>query len=523
MVVKNLESVNARSTGVEAKPFRFPEGVTRRDRQLCFRWSADYDALNALIGLPSCSSKKMERVMASIVVDVILAGPFQRTSYSRSHDFYVVPARYRATDYGYDTVVGAVDRLVMTGLLIEHFKATSRITGTGWQSSFIGSPVLYRVREIPTAAVRRPGDVIKMKDAKSGKLIAYQETRRTVADRKVTEAVNARIRNAEIVLDAPTIAEQNAHVIRFKTDDDHGEHSVYPEMTELYRVYNGGWTLGGRYYGGWWQSVRAADRKHFIIDGERTVEEDYEQLHPRLLYAHAGEVLVGDAYTIDGWDRKLCKRAFNVLLNAGNFFEAKASISGYAGDEASALKLIEAIKRRHFRVRKFFHSGIGIRLQNLDSEMAKIVLTEMTVRHGITVLPVHDSFIVPASARERLVRVMKEAFDRVTEAQRKVGKDDDGEADSDEDAAYPVLVNRSQTVEGKSIESSYRGVGGGGPPEALSSDGDGSISSLPSGSVAVTVRDSVVDFSRPDPSIPSVVPPLVKRVIRQPNFMKQRP
>jgi hypothetical protein len=361
----------------------------------------------------------MERVMASIIVDVVLAGPFQRTSYSRSHDFYSVPARYRKTDYGYDTVVGAVDRLVAAELLIEHRKAESSIVGSGWQSSFIGSPALYRIREIPTAA-RHRGEVIKLKDAKTGKLIDYRETRRTVADRKVTDGINARIRKATIVLNAPTIVEQNARVIRFKTDDDHGAHAVYPEMIELYRVYNGAWNLGGRYYGGWWQAVRAADRKYFVIDGELTVEEDYEQLHPRLLYAHAGEILVDDAYTIDGWDRKLCKRAFNILINASNFHEAKASITGHAGDEAIALKLIEAIKRRHFRVRKFFHSGIGLRLQNLDAEMAKIVLTELALLRGITVLPVHDSFIVPMSAHEHLLRVMKEAFDRVTEAQRKV-------------------------------------------------------------------------------------------------------
>lgn len=418
MVAVNPESVNVRNASLEAKPFQFPEGVTRRDRPLGFQWSADYDTLNALIGLPPCSSKKMERVMASIVVDVMLAGPFQRTSYSRSHEFYAVPARYRATDYGYHTVIGAVDRLVTAGLLIEHVKASSGRIGTGWQSSFIGSPTLYRIHDIPTAA-RRPGEVIKLKDAKTGRLVDYRETRRTAADRKVTAGVNAHIRNAAIVLDAPTIAEQNDRLIRFKIDDDHGAHAVYPEMTELYRVYNGGWNLGGRYYGGWWQSVRAADRKYFVIDGEKAVEEDYEQLHPRLLYAHAGEVLVGDAYTIDGWDRKLCKRAFNILLNASNFHEAKASVAKHAGDESTALKLIEAIKHRHFRVRKFFHSGIGIRLQNIDSEMAKIVLTELTLRHGITVLPIHDSFIVPMSAREHLVRVMREAFDKVTEAQRK--------------------------------------------------------------------------------------------------------
>lgn len=163
------ESVNSRPTKPEAKSFRLPEGVNRRDRPLGYHWSADYDTLNTLIGLPPCASKKMERVMASIVVDVMLAGPFQRTSYSRSHDFYAASARYRGTDYGYDTVVGAIDRLVAAELLIEHRKAESSSIGSGWQSSFIGSRDLYRVRDIPTV-VRRRGEVIRLKEAKTGKL-----------------------------------------------------------------------------------------------------------------------------------------------------------------------------------------------------------------------------------------------------------------------------------------------------------------------------------------------------------------
>lgn len=419
MLATNPESVNARFTSPEAQPFRFPEGVRRRDRPLGFRWSADYDALNAVLGLPPCPSKKMERVMASIIVDVMTAGPFQRTSYSRSRDFYVVPERYRAIDYGYDTVVGAVDRLVAAGFLIEHYKAPQTTIASGWQSSFLGAPVLYRLDKVPTAK-RRSGELIKMKD-KDGKLIDYQETRRTMSDRKMLEAVNARIRSSKIELAAPTIESQDEHVIRFKVDEKHRAHAVYPDKIELYRVYNGGWSLGGRFYGGWWQGVRHDDRKFFVIDGEQTHEEDYEQLHPKLLYAHAGETLVGDAYTIQGWDRKLCKKAFNTLLNTKNFYEAKASIAKHFGNETSSLKLIEAIKRRHHRVRKFFHSGIGIRLQNLDSEMAKIVMTEITLKHGVTVLPVHDSFIVPESAKGMLVRVMKEAFDRVTEARRPCG------------------------------------------------------------------------------------------------------
>jgi hypothetical protein len=146
MVASRLSRVNARSARPKPKAVKFPEGVTCRDRALRFHWSADYDALNVQIGLPPCASKKMERVMASIVVDVILAGPHARTSYSRTSDYYRESARYRGTDYGYDTVVGAVDRLLMAGLLVEHLKKEFEEGEAGWQSSFKGACKLAQRR-----------------------------------------------------------------------------------------------------------------------------------------------------------------------------------------------------------------------------------------------------------------------------------------------------------------------------------------------------------------------------------------
>ncbi|WBU27754.1 hypothetical protein OOZ54_13880 [Rhodopseudomonas palustris] len=459
--VKQKQSTNVVTPNrIPPKDFVFPDGVKNRDRPLRFHWSADYNQLNELVGLPPCPSRKMERVMASIVLDVILSGPFRRTSYSRSKEFYLEPGRYRHTDYGYDTVVGAVDRLVEAGLLIEHHKVKACATATGWQSSFIGAPVLYQLDWQQLRFKKRPQrELIRLKDA-NGSLVDYRETRRTRADRKMLAAVNARIATAKIELAAPTIVQRDEMVIRFAVDDEHKAHAVYPHLTELYRVYNNSWTFGGRFYGGWWQAVRSADRKYFLINGEAVEEPDYEQLHPRLLYALAGKVLTGDAYTIHGWSRKTVKIAFNVLINASTLCEARASIAKEIGDKTSANMLIAAIKFRHDKVRDYFHSGYGIRLQNLDSEMCRYVLTEMIVKRGIVVLPVHDSFICPVSAKELLVEVMKEAFDRVADAVRAapklVGRDD--AHDTIEFA--PLLVNKVQAHERKYAQSTYRGTGG---------------------------------------------------------------
>jgi hypothetical protein len=356
--------------------------------------------------------------MASIVYDAALStreNPTRRISYSRRKAFYGAAGRYHGTDYGYDTVVPAVNALVAAGLLVDHDKQKGARNGTGVQSSFRPAPGLADI--VLPRVPYRVGEIIRLKDTE-GNLVGYRDTERTARDRRFLEAVNEHIAEAEIRLHGinGAIIDDAADTVSFPgflqwLDEGYGDHTVYTRMKTLYRVYNGAWSLGGRYYGGWWQQVRGGDRRHLLIDGCQTVELDYEMLHPRLLYAIAGCRLDGDAYTLDGWDRKVCKRAFNTLLNAGNYKKALGAILLEVGkDRKTAIALIAAMKERHAPVAHLFHSGAGLRLQNVDAEMASAVLRDMTVRRGITVLPVHDSFIVRTEHRNALEEAMDKAF-----------------------------------------------------------------------------------------------------------------
>lgn len=397
-----------------------------RDRPLSFRWKADYEALSRVLALPRCRSRRGERALASIVYDAALScreDPERRISYSRRKTFYAVAGRYHGTDYGYDTVVSAVDALVEAGLLVDHDKMKGSPMPTGIQSSFRPMPELARIL-LPEGSYR-VGEIIRLKDT-DGNLIGYRDTERTHRDRKFLEAVNRRIAEADIRLgpiNGITVNE-DAGTIFFPGFLQHldygmGDHTVYPRMKELYRVFKGSWQLGGRFYGGWWQQVRANDRRHLLIDDGETVELDYQMLHPRLVYARAGQRLEGDAYALDGWDRKVCKRAFNILLNTGNYPQALGAILPHVyGNRGSAARLIADIKRRHASVADSFHSGAGLRLQYTDSEMAKSVLRDLTVRQGILVLPIHDSFIVRTEHRGALEEAMDRAF---SEIERGVG------------------------------------------------------------------------------------------------------
>ena len=58
-------------------------------------------------------------------------------------------------------------------------------------------------------------------------------------------------------------------------------------------------------------------------------------------------------------------------------------------------------------------SFAGLKLMNIDSRICEYVITDF-VRNDTPILTVHDSFIVPFGEEDRLLRLMKEAFEHVT-------------------------------------------------------------------------------------------------------------
>ena len=81
------------------------------------------------------------------------------------------------------------------------------------------------------------------------------------------------------------------------SDDSAGSKPLGMHRRNLYRVFNDReLTTGGRFYGGWWQSVPKAYLRHLAVNGKRMVEIDYSNLHPVILYAEAGATPPVDCY-----------------------------------------------------------------------------------------------------------------------------------------------------------------------------------------------------------------------------------
>jgi hypothetical protein len=198
--------------------------------------------------------------------------------------------------------------------------------------------------------------------------------------------------------------------------------------SELYRVFIGDFDNGGRFYGAWWQNIAKTERSEILINGDPTVERDYRQLHPTLLYAMAGKSLDGDAYAVEGWDRSISKMAFNTLINAKTRLGAWRAIANNIGGQGAypkAQSLIEALQGDHQAIARKFGSGEGLRLQRVDAGMAETVLLRL-IRRGIIALPVHDSFIVEERHAGALQEIMDDVLAETLRSMTGTGRDSIG-------------------------------------------------------------------------------------------------
>ena len=193
----------------------------------------------------------------------------------------------------------------------------------------------------------------------------------------------------------------------------------------LHRVFNNGtFELGGRFYGALHQSLPKELRACMRINGQPTVELDYSALHIRMLYHMEGIDYRDDPYEAlcsNKGERKIYKLVQLVSINSDDEKQAIMAIRKELRENRipfditnnSLIRCLQKFKDVHKPIAKYLNTGIGLELQNLDSQIAERVLMAMTERQ-IPCLPVHDSFIVPvrheAKLREAMVRSYTEVM-----------------------------------------------------------------------------------------------------------------
>lgn len=397
---------------------------------------------------PKSSAKRQMKV---VLLDLYVAwklDPKLNIAIGMGKDYYKAKSRYNELHISSKTPQ-IVHTLAASGWLDTAKGFYNRVTPSYSKATRIrASEALQKVFEQAGFGVEDIGSqeereciILKQKEGGESKSIEYEDTELTIAMRQEVRAYTDMLNRHFIDLRSLTTP-----YIEVKSDKNPQRIPVTQGKHFIRRVFLRGDTsfkCGGRYYGGFWQNIPESKRKaqakgnskiedyrtDIMIDGEATNELDYSNLHIAILAAEAGVDLGDDAY---GFAEQLHsdiprdqQRAFvkAVILAAINARDDKA-VRGAVGDKRKGSQfefsvtsamvdaVLTAFRERYPGLSDNLGSDAGIRLMNIDSNIASLIVKEF-VAIDEPILVVHDSFIVRESQREFLREKMAWATEQV--------------------------------------------------------------------------------------------------------------
>jgi hypothetical protein len=224
-------------------------------------------------------------------------------------------------------------------------------------------------------------------------------------------------------------------------------------MLYFVRKFRPDLSSGGRFYASI-QNMPKQERLGMTMGGKAVASLDISQLHPALILRLTQGVerevdsmlfpALKDAYVMPGYaelPRAVHKKLINTLFNAATEDSAARSlmnthywydiftdewvVKSYKGGEKregfkvfpikpkkSAIAYIEVFKLHHPAFTSAICSGIGSKLQLLDSQLIELMMSIATAAE-VPVIPVHDEIILPNDAKT-FAEVMLERSFRAT-------------------------------------------------------------------------------------------------------------
>lgn len=352
---------------------------------------------------------KLATAVGAIVANVALAPPGSSLFYSRNKNHYSGWGPSRPSFYTYALMMQAVELLIEEDLIVHHrASAMSKLRSSFRPTDKLSEAVTHiGVRDI--ACLR--GQEIQLRDRKK-KSVAYPVSDWVLSAREEVTAYNRFMSEQSITVEHnEVVVDENGFlVIRGRR--------IFPsEYT--YRVFTETFGFGGRWYGPYWQGLSESVRKTgLLINGSVAIEEDFQACHLRILCHLAGVPSPqGDPYDRTKYPRQDFKLAFNIMLNARTKKQALGAITHKLteqGVDPSFAKqycqsLVDEVRATFSGFERFWSTGVGLRLQNIDSNICARVLGRLRDA-GVPALSIHDSFVVIEDRRQMLLEVMEEAF-----------------------------------------------------------------------------------------------------------------
>ena len=108
----------------------------------------------------------------------------------------------------------------------------------------------------------------------------------------------------------------------------------------------------------------------------------------------------------------MIKASFNAMLNSKKVLKQPPTGVQPSKFGLKWAQVSEAIIAFHQPIKHHFYTGVGLRLQRLDSDVAEKVMLHFAQSY-IAILPLHDSFLMHDGHENSLKKVMRDAFENV--------------------------------------------------------------------------------------------------------------
>jgi len=250
--------------------------------------------------------------------------------------------------------------------------------------------------------IGKPDEPILLKD-KNDQLCRYDDTTETAALRTALGRINTMLEDTDI------------STSRAVTNLDR-EPEYMGKRVNLVRLFHyGSFNTGGRFYGGWWQSIKGDVRPFIVLNGTPTVEADYRGFNAAMLLARAGQPIPDDPYSlIPGVSecaelRGHAKTTLAALLNSKSGRTNQPEGFDTVKHGMTAEDFRQSVHHAFPMLQDLLGQNTGMKLQRGESDLAEQIMLNF-VDKGHPILPIHDAFMVQEHLKDDLVELMQDTF-----------------------------------------------------------------------------------------------------------------
>ncbi|MDQ2089291.1 hypothetical protein [Marimonas arenosa] len=412
----------------------------RKSRRLdIHRWS-DHPEVNAFVDMifdtffAGWKSDVRKRHVKVLLLDMYVAwceDPDLKIAYPRGSNAYKAKSIYNEL-YISRLTIDVADRLVDVGLASQEKGFRNRNTGIGFISRIWPTDDLVELFKdarfsLFDISFREDRFPIVLRDMDKNEVEFTPLEHGFIEEIDLLNRYNALLRRTFIAIPDAETAAIDQH-------EQDARHLIASQAEKyVYRVFNrSSFQLGGRYHGPWWTNCPKHLRDKILINDHITIEIDYSSLHPTILYAEAGidywKEIGDDPYQLPGAAlhedphelRNLAKQLLLILINAETIEKVAPALRHQAPKghwtkhltNDQVLSAVDALKNLHLPIAKNFHSDVGLRLQNIDSQISTVILRQF-LEWEEPILMIHDSYIVRQGFEGLLESMMESAFKQV--------------------------------------------------------------------------------------------------------------